>query len=67
MARFCLLIPIVRTKLLQVSAATIDRALGKSRSGIEGQRRRCTGDHVLSVHRDPKHDVVCMASLINAA
>lgn len=35
--------PVVKAKLLQVSAATIDRALGEARSRFDGQRRRRTG------------------------
>jgi len=35
--------PVVRAKLLQVSAATIDRALGEARSRIDGQRKRRPG------------------------
>ena len=35
--------PVVRANLLQVSAATIDRALGDARSRIDGQRKRRTG------------------------
>ena len=35
--------PQVRAKLLQVSAATIDRALGEARSAIDGKRKRRTG------------------------
>ena len=35
--------PVIRDKLLQVSAATIDRALGEARSRIDGQRKRRTG------------------------
>ena len=31
---------VIRQKLLQVSAATIDRALGEARRHIDGQRRR---------------------------
>ncbi len=34
---------VVKAKLLQVSAATIDRALGEARAHIDGQRRRRTG------------------------
>lgn len=33
----------IKAKLLQVSAATIDRALGDARSRVNGQRRRRTG------------------------
>ena len=33
----------IKAKLLQVSAATIDRALGDARSRVDGQRRRRTG------------------------
>ena len=33
----------IRTKLLQVSSATIDRALGDARSRVDGQRMRRTG------------------------
>jgi hypothetical protein len=40
------LAPEVKTKLLQVSAATIDRAFGEARSHIDGQRRRRTGERV---------------------
>ena len=35
--------PVVRSKLLQVSAATIDRALAAARQHIDGQRKRCQG------------------------
>jgi hypothetical protein len=35
--------PVVKAKLLQVSAATIDRALGDARSHVDGQRKRRTG------------------------
>lgn len=35
--------PVVKTKVLQVSAATIDRALAGTRSHIDGKRRRRTG------------------------
>ena len=35
--------PVIRQKLLRVSAATIDRALGEARHHIDGQRRRRTG------------------------
>lgn len=35
--------PVIRDKLLQVSAATIDRALGEARRHIDGQRKRRTG------------------------
>jgi hypothetical protein len=35
--------PVVKAKLLQVSAATIDRALGDARSRVNGQRKRRTG------------------------
>ena len=35
--------PVIRTKLLQVSAATIDRALGEARRHIDGPRKRRTG------------------------
>lgn len=35
--------PVVKTKVLQVSAATIDRALAEARSHIDGKRRRRTG------------------------
>jgi hypothetical protein len=35
--------PIVKTKVLQVSAATIDRVLADARSHIDGKRRRRTG------------------------
>jgi hypothetical protein len=34
---------VVKAKLLQVSAATIDRALGDARSRVDGQRKRRTG------------------------
>lgn len=33
----------IKAKLLQVSAATIDRALGDARSRVDGQRKRRTG------------------------
>ena len=35
--------PVVKTKVLQVSTATIDRVLGDARSRIDGQRKRRTG------------------------
>lgn len=35
--------PVVRTKVLQVSAATIDRILADARMHIDGKRRRRTG------------------------
>ena len=35
--------PVVKAKLLQVSAATIDRALGDARNRVDGQRKRRTG------------------------
>ena len=35
--------PVVKAKLLQVSAATIDRALGDARSRVNGQRKRRAG------------------------
>lgn len=35
--------PVVKTKVLQVSAGTIDRALAGTRSHIDGKRRRRTG------------------------
>ncbi|MDM0029808.1 hypothetical protein [Variovorax saccharolyticus] len=35
--------PVVRTKILQVSAATIDRVLADARAHIAGKRRRRTG------------------------
>jgi len=35
--------PVVKTKVLQVSAATIDRVLADARSHIDGKRRRRTG------------------------
>ena len=35
--------PIIRTKVLQVSAATIDRALAPARQHIDGQRKRRKG------------------------
>jgi hypothetical protein len=35
--------PVIRAKLLQVSAATIDRALGDARRHIDGQRKRRSG------------------------
>jgi hypothetical protein len=35
--------PIVKTKVLQVSAATIDRVLADARSHIDGQRKRRSG------------------------
>ncbi|WP_239142695.1 hypothetical protein [Variovorax sp. WS11] len=35
--------PVVKTKVLQVSAATIDRILADARSHIDGKRRRRTG------------------------
>ena len=35
--------PVIRTKVLQVSAATIDRALAPARQHIDGQRKRRTG------------------------
>ena len=35
--------PVVRSKLLQVSAATIDRALAPARKHIDGQRKRRNG------------------------
>jgi integrase-like protein len=38
-----LLDPVVKAKLLQVSAATIDRALGDARTRVDGQRKRRTG------------------------
>ena len=34
---------VVKAKLLQVSAATIDRALGEARSRVDGKRKRRTG------------------------
>jgi hypothetical protein len=33
----------IKSKLLQISAATIDRALGDARSRVDGQRKRRTG------------------------
>lgn len=35
--------PVIRTKILQVSAATIDRALAPARKHIDGQRKRRKG------------------------
>jgi hypothetical protein len=35
--------PVIRTKVLQVSAATIDSALAPTRQHIDGQRKRRTG------------------------
>jgi hypothetical protein len=35
--------PVVKTKLLQVSSATIDRMLADARAHIDGQRKRRTG------------------------
>lgn len=35
--------PVIRTKILQVSAATIDRALAPARQHIDGQRKRRKG------------------------
>jgi len=35
--------PLVRTRLLQISAATIDRSLSDARAQIDGKRRRRTG------------------------
>src|SRR5207249_2719388 len=35
--------PIIKTKVLQVSAATIDRVLADARSHIDGQRKRRSG------------------------
>src|SRR5207302_11031654 len=37
------LAPIIKTKVLQVSAATIDRVLTDARSHIDGQRKRRSG------------------------
>ena len=35
--------PVIKTKVLQVSAATIDRVLAGARAHIDGQRKRCLG------------------------
>jgi hypothetical protein len=35
--------PVIKVKLLEVSAATIDRMLAKARAQIDGQRKRRNG------------------------
>jgi hypothetical protein len=57
--------PVIKARLFQISAATIDRMLANARSHIDGQRKRRGGISATRIRVRPLVRNVCLSAYLN--